>query len=98
MQFKSFRRNVVAALRRLGAIEEKLGEDFTLETQVGDLRVVPGNGTVRCRFTEPELARTKVLCNPHSGLFNLLPKPDETQHEFVAEVERTLLYLKGDHS
>lgn len=92
MQFKQFRRAVRTALRGLGAIEIKPAQ-FTVETSVGDLLVAPCNGWVRCQFVEPTRARTKVLCNPHSGRWHLLRQSNETYQEFVADIERSLRNL-----
>lgn len=94
---KGFQMAVRNALRSLGAIEFVSLETTTyeVETSVGILRVVPHNGVIRCRFSDPVSARKKVLCKRISGRWDHYRLPNETMKEFVADFERSLMYLKG---
>lgn len=95
---KGFQKAVRNALRSLGAIEYVSLETTTyeVETSVGILRVVPHNGVIRCRFSDPVSARKKVLCKRRTGRWDHYKHPNETTQEFVADFERSLMYLKGD--
>ncbi len=63
-----------ALLLDLGA--EPQGDDFTLQTKAGPLRLHPSDdegeevGTVFSRFDDPQAARLLVDCNRFSGKWN----------------------------
>jgi hypothetical protein len=73
---QQFRYGVAALLRELGATLDDDAYYWRLTTKVGSLRLHIcteqhiGPGTVFTRFDDVDLARTEVLCNPHSGKWN----------------------------
>jgi len=68
--------------------------EYEVETEVGMLRVAPGNGKITCQFSEPDVARQKVLCNPHTGKWNHFQLQNESSEEFVGEFKKALMKLQ----
>lgn len=85
-----------AALRTVGAIEVVSIKtlSYEIETSVGTLRIVPGNGVIRCRFEDAVSARKKVLCKRRSGRWDHFQHPNESMKEFVDDFGLSLMYLK----
>jgi hypothetical protein len=89
-------KKVEALLKSLGAESTEHHYPWRLETPAGLLRLiidphtgrgVKGPGTVFARFDDPEQARRRVWCNPHSGKWN--------HHYFSGwDVEMSLTDLK----